>query len=65
MKLSPKEETVLRLYLKVGALRPVAEALQVSLNTVKSQRASVMRKLGAKNLVQLTLSAIRKGFIEP
>lgn len=65
VKLSPREHEVLALLMREGRLKPVAEALDLSINTVRNQRASLMRKLGAKNSVELTLSAIRKGLVEP
>ncbi len=64
-KLSPREQQVLALYLKEGRLQPVADALDLSINTVRNQRTSLMKKLGARTSVELTLSAIKKGLVEP
>ena len=61
IKLSPREQQVLALYLKEGRLKPVAEALGLSMYTVRSQKESLMRKLGAKNTVELARAAIKRG----
>jgi DNA-binding NarL/FixJ family response regulator len=50
--------------LKEGRLKPVAEALDLSIHTVKSQKEAIMRKLGATNAIELTLSAIKRGLVE-
>ena len=63
-KLTPREGQVLRLYLREGKLKSVATALGVSINTVRSQRTSIMKKLGASSQVELTLEAIRRGLID-
>jgi DNA-binding NarL/FixJ family response regulator len=63
-KLTPREAEVLSLYLREGDLTKVAETLGVSINTVKTQRAAIMRKLAAKNAVELTLSAVRRGLVD-
>jgi len=63
-KLTPREAEVLSLYLREGDLTKVAETLGVSINTVKTQRAAIMRKLAVKNAVKLTLSAIRRGLVD-
>jgi DNA-binding NarL/FixJ family response regulator len=63
-KLTPRETEVLSLYLREGDLTKVAATLGVSINTVKSQRAAIMRKLAVKNAVELTLSAVRRGLVD-
>ena len=62
-KLTPRESEVLSLYLREANLTKVAETLGVSINTVKSQRAAIMRKLSVKNAVELTLLAVRRGLV--
>jgi DNA-binding CsgD family transcriptional regulator len=64
IKLSPREQQVLCLYLTVGRLKPIAESLGVSLHTVKAQKGHVMRKLGASNTVELMHAAIQRGLID-
>jgi DNA-binding NarL/FixJ family response regulator len=63
-KLTPREVQVLSLYLEKGDLKPVAEMLGVSISTVRSQRTSIMKKLGASSHIELTLEAIRRGLVE-
>jgi DNA-binding CsgD family transcriptional regulator len=63
-KLTPREAQVLSLYLREGNLKPVAEVLGVSIHTVRSQRTSIMKKLGASSQVELTLEAIRRGLVD-
>jgi DNA-binding CsgD family transcriptional regulator len=63
-KLTPREAQVLDLYLREGNLKPVAEVLGVSINTVRSQRTSIMKKLGASSQVGLTLEAVRRGLVD-
>jgi len=64
VKLSPREEQVLKLYLSIGRLKPVAEILGVSVDTARIQKSSVMRKLGATNTVELMRAAVQRGLIE-
>lgn len=62
-KLTPRELQVLTLYLREGSLKPVSEVLGVSINTVRAQRTSIMRKLGAGSQVELIREAIRRGLL--
>jgi DNA-binding NarL/FixJ family response regulator len=55
---------VLTLYLEKGDLKPVAEILGVSITTVRSQRTSIMKKLGASSQIELTLEALRRGLVD-
>ena len=63
-KLTPREAQVLALYLEKGDLKPVAEMLGVSITTVRSQRTSIMKKLGASSQIELTLEAVRRGLVD-
>ena len=63
-KLSPREEQVLALFLKSADVRTVAETLDVSINTVRSQKVSIQRKLGLKNSIQLMLWGLKRGLVE-
>ena len=65
VRLSPREREVLMLYLAKGQLKRVAETLGRSVHTIRHQHASAMRKLGARNSVELTLLAIQKGLVKP
>ena len=64
LKLTAREQEVLNLYVREGRLRPVAQALGLSLHTVRHQRESLMKKLGVRNSAQLTLAAIQKGLVK-
>ncbi len=64
-KLTPREEEVLRVYLREGTVRDTAGVLNTSPTTVRKQRASVMRKLMVSTPLELTRAAIRRGLIEP
>jgi DNA-binding NarL/FixJ family response regulator len=65
IKLSPREQEVLALYVEMGRAKTVAELLDTAQSTVRTQKNSIMRKLGAKNTVDLVRSAIRKGLVKP
>jgi LuxR family transcriptional regulator, maltose regulon positive regulatory protein len=64
LKLTRREAQVLALYIEKGDLKPVAEMLGVSINTVRSQRTSIMKKLGARSQIELTLEAVRRGLVD-
>ncbi len=64
IKLSPREMEVLSSYVRLGRWNLVAEALSLSIGTVKFHRQSAMRKLGACNSVQLTAAAIIRGLVD-
>jgi len=59
--LSEREREVLR-HLRAGATNPqMAEAMFVSVNTVKFHRANLMRKLGASSRDELLAAADARG----
>jgi DNA-binding CsgD family transcriptional regulator len=64
LKLTRREAQVLALYIEKGDLKPVAEMLGISINTVRSQRTSIMKKLGASSQIELTLEAVRRGLVD-
>jgi DNA-binding CsgD family transcriptional regulator len=64
IKLSPRELEVLVLYAENGRIKSVAESLATSPNTVRGQKYSIMRKLGATNAVELIRSAIKRGLVK-
>lgn len=62
--LSPRETDILRLAATGKQNKEIADALQLELETVRSYRKSLMRKLGAKNVVELVGAASRLGLID-
>ncbi|MET4144298.1 LuxR C-terminal-related transcriptional regulator [Arthrobacter sp. UYCo732] len=62
--LSPRELVVLNSFATHGAANDVAVALNVSVNTVKSQRRSILKKLGAHSLEEALAVARRQRILE-
>lgn len=63
--LTPREREVLT-YLAEGASNEeIADALNISANTVARHRENIMQKLNLHSRVELVKYAIRKGLIEP
>lgn len=58
-----REREVLKLVAEGKRNKEIATYLSISIKTVEKHRASVMRKLGASNVSELTAFAIRKGLI--
>jgi DNA-binding NarL/FixJ family response regulator len=63
--LSPREQEVLMLIADAHTNREIGELLGLSAKTVESHRASILRKLGMRDRVELVRYAIRRGLIEP
>lgn len=61
--LTPREAEVLAQIARGCTNSEAAEALHVSINTVRSHRRSLMRKLGAHNTVELLEAAARYGVV--
>ncbi len=59
--LSPREREVLQLIAEGNSNRGIAESLCLSVKTVQSHRANLMRKLDIHTVAELTQYAIRKG----
>jgi DNA-binding NarL/FixJ family response regulator len=62
--LSPREQEVLKLIAEAHTNRDISELLGLSEKTVESHRASILRKLGMRDRVELVRYAIRRGLIE-
>jgi DNA-binding NarL/FixJ family response regulator len=60
-RLTPREREVLQHLAEGKNIKEIAFALDVSPKTVETQRASIMRKLSAGSLAELTKYAIREG----
>ena len=63
--LSPREREVLQLIAEGKTSNQVAENLHVSIKTVETHRAQLLRKLKVKSVAELTKFAIREGLTTP
>ena len=63
-KLTSRERSILKLIAEGRTNRAAAEFLNVSPKTVEKHRANLMRKLGLRNVAELTLVALESGLIE-
>lgn len=62
-RLSPREVQVLRLVGEGKSSREIASLLGLEVETIRSYRKSLMKKLGAKNATRLTHIALKAGLI--
>lgn len=63
-RLTARERSILKLIAEGRTNRATAEFLHVSPKTVEKHRANLMRKLGLRNVSELTLVALESGLIE-
>ncbi|HQR72206.1 MAG TPA: response regulator transcription factor [Burkholderiaceae bacterium] len=63
-KLTARERSILKLIAEGRTNRAAAEYLNVSPKTIEKHRASVMRKLGLRNVTELAIVALEIGLIE-
>ncbi|MGE4277807.1 MAG: response regulator [Lawsonibacter sp.] len=63
--LSSREQEVLQLLAEGQSNKDISAALMLSIKTVETHRANIMRKLGLKNIADLVLYAVRNHMIEP
>jgi len=64
-ELSPRERVIVQLIAEGHSNRDMSEALGLSLKTIESHRASLMRKLKLKSTAAIVRYAIRNRFVEP
>jgi DNA-binding NarL/FixJ family response regulator len=62
--LTPRELEVVKLIADGKSSKEIAQMLVISLKTVESHRANILRKLGMRDRVELTKYAIRRGLTE-
>lgn len=62
--LTERERDVLRLLCAGSSSKEIAEALDISVRTVDTHRANLMRKLGLRSVALLTQFAIREGVVD-
>jgi DNA-binding NarL/FixJ family response regulator len=63
--LTARELEIVKLIAEGESSKEIAQQLVISLKTVESHRANILRKLEMRDRVQLTRWAIRRGLIEP
>ena len=61
--LRSREREVLQLLAEGNTTKQISEKLTISIKTVESHRATLMKKLGFKTLAELTKYAIKEGII--
>ena len=61
--LSRREKEILQLIAKGKSNKEIGETLFISVRTVESHRASILRKLNLKNTADLVTHAIQKGYV--
>jgi DNA-binding NarL/FixJ family response regulator len=63
--LSPRQRQVLQLIAEGRNTREIADQLHVSVKTVETHRAELMRRLDIHDVAGLTRYAIRAGLVSP
>jgi DNA-binding NarL/FixJ family response regulator len=63
--LSPRERSVVQLIAEGNSNKQMSDVLNISIKTVETHRATVMRKLGITSTAAVVRYAIRNQFIEP
>ena len=64
-KLSEREHEILKLLAEGYNNKEIAEMLAISVKTVETHRANIMRKHNFKNITELVLFAVRNHLVEP
>jgi len=62
--LTPREREILKLVAEGYKSKEIAEALSVTLKTVETHRANTMKKLGLRNVAEMTGYAIQEGLVQ-
>lgn len=62
--LSVREREILQMLAEGRSNKEVADSLHISVKTVETHRANIMKKLGLKNIADLVLYAVRNQLIE-
>lgn len=63
--LSNREREILKLIAEGKSNREIASLLFISAETVKTHRASIMKKLGLKSIAEVVRYAVKEGLVEP
>ena len=64
-ELSGREHEILKLLAEGYSNREIADMLAISVKTIETHRANIMRKHNFKNITELVLFAVRNHIIEP
>jgi two-component system, NarL family, response regulator NreC len=62
--LTPRERDIIRFVAEGYKSKEIAEALSISLKTVETHRANTMKKLGLRNVAEMTAYAIQEGLVQ-
>jgi DNA-binding NarL/FixJ family response regulator len=62
-RLAPREREVLRLIAEGLRTPAIAKHMRIAVGTVEAHRRNIMRKLGLRNVAELTRHAIREGIV--
>jgi|ERR1041385_4834896 DNA-binding NarL/FixJ family response regulator len=62
-RLSPREREVMRMMLEGKRLKEIAAVLEISVKTVTTHRARLMRKLGVTDNIGLYRYGVRNGLV--
>jgi RNA polymerase sigma factor (sigma-70 family) len=62
--LTPREREIMRLVAEGYKSKEIAEALSISLKTVETHRTNTMKKLGLRNVAEMTVYAIGQGLVQ-
>lgn len=64
-QLSTREREILQLLAEGASNKEISQWLSLSVKTVETHRANIMRKMGFRNITDLVLFAVRNHIIEP
>ncbi len=62
-RLTNREKQVISLVAAGNKSKEIAELLRISIRTVEHHRANIMRKIDAKNTVEMIMYAVQHGFV--
>jgi DNA-binding NarL/FixJ family response regulator len=63
--LTDREREIVQLLVAGKVNKEIADVLKISVRTVETHRATIMRKLGINSIVELVLYAVRNNIVQP
>jgi DNA-binding NarL/FixJ family response regulator len=63
--LTDREQEIVQLLVAGKVNKEIADVLNISVRTVETHRATIMRKLGINSIVELVLYAVRNNIVQP